>query len=254
MANLYNKLYYLLNHKNEKMFDRKTQIWISAILYTFIIIVSLVIVLEVINPIMRTYKDRAIYESTKNQLINLNDCIKTVASSLPGTTKICSMNYNKGTCEVGDDYFKCILQTGGDILYPGTRVKFGDLYVLSSANVNASYVNNSIIIQNQYLLVNITKIGSETNYSYINTSQIINYFYLKPLNKKTEGTFDFIINENPSHSIGNGYTKLLDVGDGLDRARVKVHVNSTNISYNMFFTLISNSDFLKVEIGDVTYG
>ena len=51
---------------------KKAQIWISAVLYTLIIVVAIVIVLSAVVPLINKMKDRAIFQKVKNELLNLD--------------------------------------------------------------------------------------------------------------------------------------------------------------------------------------
>ena len=134
---------------------------------------------------------------------------------------------------------------------PRTKIAQGNLIVKSDIDVSSTDKGDYYILQNSKILVNFTKVGSETNITNINTSRLINYIEFLDNHARTNGTFTFSVNSSAATSAGKGYTKLLDAGSGLVSASVLAHVNTTNFDYDLLFKLDSKSDFIKTELKNV---
>lgn len=242
---------------------KSAQVWVSAILYIMVIMIALTLILSVGIPIINEMKDKIAYSRAKDMMLNLDQHIVDIASEGEGSQRIIPVEISAGKLKVEDNQIVWEFDTASDIVTTRTKIDVGNLAITSNANVEATAytydgVNGSFILRTELggtdvtagdpFVANISKIGSETNWTYINTSTLINYIEYK--NNTVDGTFSFTINDNSSSTYGTGYTKLVPAGNNTDlgRAKVVAHINSTYASYDLELILESFADFLTVKV------
>jgi len=244
-------------------FQRKSQMWVSAILYILVVVVALTLILSVGIPIINEMKEKIAFNRAKDTMLNLDQHIVDIASEGEGSQRVIPIEINAGKLKVENNQLIWELDTSADIVTSRSKIDVGNLIIVSNANVQATTYthdgqNGSFILQTELgatdvtagdvFLVNISKIGSEQNWTYINTSSLINYIQYK--NNTIDGTFSFSINDNSSSTEGTGYTKLVPSGNNtnLGRAKVIAHINSTYASYDLELVLESYADFITVKV------
>ena len=247
--------------KNNK--NRKSQLWISAILYILIIVVAITLILSVGIPIINEMRDKIAFNRAKDTMLNLDQHIVDIASEGEGSQRIIPIEISAGKLKVENSQLIWEMDTGAEIVTSRSKIDIGNLVITSNANVQArtntyDTENGSFILETELgatdvvrgdtFLVNISKIGSEENWTYINTSSLINYIQYK--NNTIDGTFSFSINDNSSSAFGTGYTVLVPSGNNtnLGRAKVVAHINSSYASYDLELVLESYADFIAVKV------
>ena len=241
-----------------EILSKKGDIWISAILYVVIIVVAIALILNTGLPIINQMKDKIAFTKARDTMINLDKHIEDIASEGQGSQRLVPIEIGKGKLKVKDNKLVWEIDTESKIISSRTKIDIGNLYIVSNANVQATTYTNSFILQTELgatdttagdiFLVNITRIGNETNWTSINTSGLINYIAYK--NNTISGTFSFAINDNSTSTSGNGYTKLIPEGNNTDlgRAKVVAHINSTYAEYDLEIILESYADFIITRI------
>jgi hypothetical protein len=227
---------------------KKSQIWVSAVLYVLIGVVVLVIVLEAGLPVLNSLQERNAFARIKNTVVALDRHIEDIASEGQGSQRVLPLDVIDGEVRFENNKLRWKLETKSKVVEPRTRFEQGNVVIAADVDVSASETSGFHILENRYLLANFTRFGSESNWTDINTSSLLNYIKFKDNNVKTNGTFSFLINESSSSSSGNGFTKLETIGEGLTSGILRAHINSTSFEYDIVFTLESKSDFLKVSI------
>ncbi|MBD3203263.1 hypothetical protein GF327_03145 [Candidatus Woesearchaeota archaeon] len=232
--------------------NKKSQVWISAILYTLVASVALVLILEAGIPILERLKDSATFSQTKDTLLNLDQHIQEVANEGEGSQRMVNLEIKQGELLIGNNQILWEFETKSRIVDPRTSRKYGNLVVTSNANVrtieNSTHYLLTTYIKNDTFEVRINKTGSESNWNPINTSEIIDYISFN--NNKLNGTFSFSINNNPDSVVGNGYTRITPEGNNtnLGRAKVVAHINSSFAEYDLEFILESYADFIITRV------
>jgi hypothetical protein len=229
----------------------KGQIWISAVLYVLIAVAIMVLVMEAGIPIIKNLRDKGAFNRARDTMIAIDQQIEEIAGEGQGSQRVIPLDVNKGTVDVANQALRWKIETDSKIVEPKTKMEMGNLVVSADVDVSAASYATSYILENSYLLVNISKNGTESNWSAINTSRLINYITFKGTNTRTNGTFSFLINNSAASGVGTGYTKLLDSGNNLASATVLTHVNSTNFDYDLELTLDSKADFVKASLKNV---
>lgn len=222
------------------MVNRKSQVFVSAVLYLLITGIVMVLLLEAGIPVLEKARDKAIFDREQDQFLNLNQHIKDVASEGQGSKRIIPVQVEKGNLEVEGNSLKWSMLTDARIIEPRTHISFGDLKVVSEFDVSATEYNNSYIIENSYIRVNFSKCETDNNCTSV--SDIINAISIKD-GTLSSGDFSFYLSNSTFN--GTGSTHLLKEGTLLDSSTVVVDLALNN--YDLHFTLRSKEDFLIVE-------
>jgi hypothetical protein len=218
---------------------RKAQIWISAVLYTLIIVVAIVIVLSAIVPIINKMKDRAVFQKVKNELSNLDADIIDVASEGRGSQRTVPIEIQEGLLKVEDGKIFWEIQSEAKLLEPRTSLRLGNMFLSSNADVNATVAGNTIILNN-------SRIHVEFNKSATNISKIINKMSIGAVTlPNLPGGLKFTLDSSPFPSVTS--TELIP-GEGTDFGRVTLVAHTSNSSVDVEFTLEGSSDFLIVNV------
>ena len=251
-----------LIRKSVKVFlpTKKSQVWISAVLYTLLVLVVMIIVLDVGIPIVNNLKDKAVLEDVRSTSQVLDTYIRTVASEGPGSQRIVPLNIKKGKIYASNDrlYWQVPLTT--KVLEPRTRIDFGNLIFMaqeSNSTVTAyesdDYcyytLENGIIRAKLRVFGNKTKNNENCSIS-INTSDIIISVYSIREGKYLNANITIYLSNDPSTSIGSGYSELDTNGTFLSSAFITYYINSTNYNYDLKIGLESSSDFLIMKLED----
>ncbi len=233
--------------------NKKSQIWISVIIYTLVAVLALVLILNTGIPILTEMKDRAVFSKIKEIMLDLDGHITEIANQGEGSQATVSFEIRDGEILFSDNQLIWELETKSKIVSPRTKTVFGNLIISSNANVRTYELNDSYImnttIEDDSFSVKINKKGSSSNWDYYNTSDIINYIQYND-NQIDGSKFNFNLNDNITSARGTGYIELIPSGNNtnLGKAKVVAHMNSTFATYDLEFTLESYSDFLTVRI------
>jgi hypothetical protein len=225
---------------------KNAQVWISAILYMLIAATAMALIIQAGLPIISNMKDRSVYTRTEDMLMDLDSQIAEVASEGEGSQRVVPIELRDGEITIKDGKLYWEFETETKIFEPKSRVNVGNLVITTNAGVNAFEYNNSYILENKYIIVNISKIDGD-----IDTSELINYIEFKSNSKKTNGTFSFTIGDDDSSGEGTGKTSIKETGTNLGFATVVAKVSSDNFEYNLELTLESEADFIRVNVKDL---
>lgn len=234
--------------------NKKSQVWISAVLYILISVFIMVLVLEALTPLLEGMKDKSVYTRMRDTILSVNQQIREVGLEGQGSQRVIPVEVHKGSLAVINNSLRWEMDTQADILEPRTLIELGNVLVTSNADVTATEYNNSFILENSRMKVNFSKLGSEDNYATFTSDQIISNIYYKTIGMVTEvidpsTNFFFYINDEDSLTEYTGYSEIGKTGRYLGYSSVTVHIkNSTaNKEYNLIFTLDSEADYLLVE-------
>ncbi|MFC1752359.1 hypothetical protein ACFL96_03075 [Thermoproteota archaeon] len=232
---------------SENKMNKKSQIWISAVLYLLIISIVLVIVLEAGTPIMNNLRDKSVFIRTRDNFVSLDKHITDISNAGPGSQRIVPLEIRKGDLTLGNNQLKWEMSTESAAIQPRSNFEMGSLRIGSDADVIAYETNTSIVLENFYILAVFSKVGNETSYGRINSSGILDYIVYKRTNSTSSGDFNFFVDDFSIDS--DGYSKLLDTGYTLGSGTVVYHMNMTGgVVHDLYFTLDSRADYVKVEM------
>ena len=233
---------------------KKAQIWISLVIYVLIATTVLILVLQAGFPLLNKMKEKALFSKTKDVMVELDKQIREVASEGIGSKRVIPINVREGQLSVKNNKLIWDIITQNKILESGTRQEFGNVVVTANTDVSAKTVGNYFILENSYLIINLSKKGSEDENVSLTTSEIIQSITLKETGSIVNSPFIFEINDLPNTGIGTGYTKLLEEGNNLGFATVIIYMDSdANYNYDLELTFESYADFLLVDIKNFKY-
>ncbi len=239
----------------KRLNNKKGDIWISAILYILIISLAIVLVINVGAPIIDKMKDSQSLSKSKETMLTIDKTINEVANEGEGSQRILPITIKDGRIVIANNEISWELNTKTQVLDERSDIQFGNMKVSSNANVETTDTDTDYVMQTSIngdiFNVSIKKIGSESSFSDINTTNLIDSVYYK--GEKLGGSFNFLVNGDATSATGNGYTKIDPEGNntGVGRAKVTAHINSTSYEYDLEITLESFADFLSVELKNV---
>ena len=232
-----------------KVEQKKGQIWISAVLYFLIATVIITIMLEAGMPLVDQMKDKSIFSQTKNQFIEISQQIRDISAEGEGSKRIIPIQIKKGELSVDNQKLQWEMDTKAKILEPRSVVKLGDLTISSDNDVSAEETGTTYTLENSLIKATLRKYGSKDNWVSISPSDILISLYDKKTETQTTGTFTI---NTPFLTNMYGYSEISAKGDNLGDAEVTYYVcNSTNTTATqnaIKFTLLSKTDFLKVDL------
>jgi len=227
---------------------KKSQIWISAILYMLIAAVALTLVIQAGLPLLENMREKSTYSRTEDMLLSLDKVITDVGKEGEGSQRVVPIDMRAGELSIRNGQLIWEYETETRIFEPKTRVNLGNLMITTNADITSTEHADHYFMTNNYINVNITKIGTPGSWAAINTSTLMNYLEFKGNSKRTNGTFSFTIGDNATSRIGQGYTWIKDTGSNLPYATVVAHINSTPYEYDLELTLESDADFIRVNV------
>ena len=229
------------------MRKKKSQIWISAVLYVLIISVIMVIVLEAGVPIMNNLRDKSVFVQTRDNFVSLDRQIREIGSAGPGSQRIVPIEIKKGELSLANSQMEWKMDTKASIIQPRTSVVLGNLRLGSDSDVNAYSNSTDLVLENFYTKAVFSRIGNETNFGTVNSTSILRNMENLKTDASTSGEFSFLIDDVSVSS--DGYSKISEPGYNLGSATVIFHMNMTGGAvHDLSFTLDSRSDYLKVSM------
>jgi hypothetical protein len=218
---------------------KKAQIWISAVLYTLIVVVAIVIVLSAIVPLINRMKDRAVFQKVKNELVNLDADIVEVASEGIGSQRTIPIEIQSGVLKAQGGRIFWEIQSEAKLLEPRTSLRLGNMFFSSNADVNASVSGSTVMLEN-------SRVSVEFNSSATNISRIITKMSMGAVNlPNLPGGLEFRLDGAEFPSVTS--TELVP-GAGTNFGRVTFVAHTSNPLIDVEFTLEGNSDFLITNV------
>lgn len=233
--------------EKSKKINKKSQIWISAVLYVLMTAIIMVVVLEAGTPILNNMKDKAIFTQTRDNFMSLNQHIVDVSNSGPGTQRLIPIQIKKGYLKVDNEKIKWYMDTKADIIEPMSKISIGNLKIASDSDADAYENGGYYVLENFYIQAWFNKIGNESVFANISSTTILDHLKFKSTNGIANGTFSFLI--DGSSVSGNGYTTIDGPAYDQDRAILTALINTTTgVNYTITFMLYGDSDFLVVNM------
>lgn len=107
---------------------KKSQIWVSAVLYIALSMVVLTLILSAGVPLINKMRDRNTFTQTKNLFFSLDDNIRAVANEGPGSKRFLSpLDIRKGefSLDEADNLVKWKMRTNYNFMEVGIRLREG---------------------------------------------------------------------------------------------------------------------------------
>jgi hypothetical protein len=227
----------------------------TEVIFLAIIVTMVFLVYSISSPVIYSMQATSMFEQTKSLMLELDDAIQDVASQGKGSRTTLSVTMGAGELVLDEDLdtLKWSMETDSEIVSPRSMQRIGNLVVGSNLDVRA-YENQSLgayVLENQHLIVNLQKIGSEGSPQAYNTSEVLMGIYNKDLGRWLDmERLEISIDNSPDSMNGTGYTELAVGGNALSRGQVMAHMSSSYVflnNYTVTFTLESGADFLIIE-------
>jgi hypothetical protein len=223
---------------------------ISGVMYVAVSLAAITMVVQVGNPIVRDVQDSISLDQAKEMMSRLDNTIREVAAEGKGSVRIVPIEFSRGKLVVDDVsnqiYYQ--LETQSEVISPGVRREIGNIYVASSTDVSVTKDATHWILENSHIRAKIKRIGSETSPAPVNLTNVIEsvrYNLGEPEEADFNGQIELGVDSSAARSVGNGYTVALKEGTGLASGTVQIHVDNSQMTYDVFVTL-RGGDFLEV--------
>jgi cellobiose-specific phosphotransferase system component IIB len=229
------------------MFGKGVSPLLTGVLYIAIVTVAVGVVVNVVTPTIKKMEDQAAFEQGKDIIASIDKVIAEVISEGKGSTRIVPIQIKKGMISIDNtsDKIEFTIDTEALLVSPNVKRKVGNLVFASNMDVDVIDNGNYITMRNSYLEVNITKNGTQTNWEYINMSNLIMGIRLIRENKNFNG--NVLIKVDDVFEDGYGYVYAEEYGYKLPKGKVIAHLNTSEAEFDIVFTLNSYSDFLTIE-------
>ncbi|MFH1431867.1 MAG: hypothetical protein ABIG84_01500 [archaeon] len=224
---------------------------IGGVLFIAIGLAAVILVIQLSTPRINDMKDSIAIDQSKDTLATIDRVIRDIASEGPGSTRILPIQVKGGKLTIDGDsnriYYE--IDTNAEIISPRTKRRIGNLWFTS--NTNASLYNDSThyYLENEHLLVNITKYGSPTNPASMNPDFLIDGINFKDRNQAI--TDNITIHIDGSALSGTGYNYAEEEGNDIARATIYNIINTATINYTIKITLESGEDFIHIQVIDI---
>ncbi|MFB6089183.1 MAG: hypothetical protein ABEK36_05385 [Candidatus Aenigmatarchaeota archaeon] len=236
---------------------------LSAMLVVAITVMGTVIVLRTGGPSIESGEKSLLFSEAKSILTSLDSAIKQVAYGGEGTAKRVNVKVSGGDYYIDSekDQIRFEMETEGEIVPPGVYKKEGPLTISTGADVKAYEEDidgdgeEDLVLENSRLLFAVENFGNSSNYVSLDTSDLINEMRIKDVGVNITPTDSSITIDSISNSSrGIGYSEIVDKGKNLHDGQIKVYVESeSNANYEVWYTLLSQSDFIQAEVRNVAY-
>ncbi len=224
--------------------NTKGAIWISAVLYLLISVLIMVIVLQVGLPVLDSMRDESVMQNMQNQMIAIDDAIRDVSNQEVGSRRRVTIDLQDGSLQAGEDRLTWDMQTDQKILDQRLLTKRDNLYVSGSTDVSAFSYNDSYIIKNSVITLNLSKCESENNCTEI-TDVFNSIASSRNSGLITEDDFSVYYKVGQPFQ-GPGYSRLVTKGDHISHAIVEYHLRNPGLVLEI--TLTGYTDYVAARL------
>lgn len=224
---------------------------VGGILFLAISVSAVILVMHLSGPGINEMKDMLAIDQAKDVLASVDRVVRDVASAGPGSTRILPIQIKGGhiTVDGDNDMIYYEMKTTAEVISARSKRRIGNLWF--SSNTNLSVYNDSAYyyLENEHILVNVSKYGSSSNHVSMNPDFLIDGINFKDRNQAI--TDNVTIHIDGSALAGTGYNYAQEVGSELARGRIVNFFNTLTANYTVWVTLESGSDFFQVQVVDI---
>src|SRR3989344_6932850 len=112
---------------------RKSELWVSVIIYTLVAVLALVLILNTGIPLINDIKDRAVFSRIRDTMIELDRHIRSIAGQGEGSQATVSIEVRDCELHFQDNEIIWELETESKIISPRTSTTIGNLIISSNA-------------------------------------------------------------------------------------------------------------------------
>jgi len=222
-----------------------------------IVITAVAIVLNVSNPTIELATTDIDVKISEDILHKIDNAINDIVREGTNSTRIVTFMPTKPIETIPEEdavQFKASL---GIIDY-FSRIFKDNLVYIAGNDVNCREEDMNmdgvadLVLENTFIKAGFQKINKTSPLSSINTTSNI-----VQIMEKTGSTLispvnsSIIIDDNQTTARGVGYSELLKPGKDLPVCTAHFFVNSTSVSYDVFYRLYAGADFLAVEVRNI---
>lgn len=205
-------------------------------------------------PALENMQDAASIRQAQQFMHQLDQNVQTVVSEGEGSTRTVSGEFDRGRMYFDNDTETLIyeLETDADVISPQTATRDGNVILSSSANVQVNETSidgtDCYMMENDHIRACIKKIGSQSSYDNITTSELLTLYEFKDNNRQLDANLTVELNEESDTSHGTGYTTA-ETGEFIGTGEVKATISSEyGFTYDILFRLPTGADFLQVDV------
>lgn len=216
-----------------------------------ITVVSSVLVVTSVRPIIEEGQRAQSFTSAKQVLQAIDTVVNQLSFEAPGSKRSVDIKLPEGRFVFSgtEDRIKIVIDPPTEIS-SSTRIEEEGLVVQGGGTLNVEDNGTDYILENPAVLFAIRKIGSESSYAAINTTNIISLIRNKRTGTDVVPKTGIFINETAASSYGNGFTQL-SPSVNVQTGAIRVFVNSSVATYDAVFFLSAGADFLELEVRNV---
>ena len=243
MSNIKHNMFTSNNYKS-----KKSQIWVSAVLYTMVAAVSIAFIVQAGLPLVEGMRDRSTFNRMKNQMMVLDQYIEQVASEGRGSQRYVPFEIAQGDFRIDNNGVRWEMQTSARIVEPRSSYKIGNIMISANSDVTARDRGDYYLLENSRISAKLYKNGTSDNYVNISTNNLIHELSIAGKNVTVNPTFSFMIGDDENSQHGVGYTYLSRQGSFLGSASYVAYIETEDYSYELHIILEGETDFFKTEV------
>jgi hypothetical protein len=223
----------------------------AEVFLVVITVVSSVIIVTTINPVIEQGKQTQSFNDAKQVLKIVDTAINQLMYEAPGSRRSIDLNLPSGrfVFSGSEDKIKIRLPSGG-VMESAVRIEEDGIIIQGGGTISAYDNGTDYILENAAVLFAVKKIGSPSNYSFVNTTDIISLIKNKRAGYDTAPKSGIFINDTMESSYGFGFTELAPAVN-VQTGAIRLHVNSTAAEYDTVFTMSAAMDFVEIEVRNV---
>ncbi len=223
---------------------------LSAAVLLLISIIAIALVLGMGLPVINSAREAAELQGAEADLHFIDTYVRTVAREGKDSVRIFSFTSSKMFESIpGEDAIQYSMETQTNFLDYLTRSFSGSFAYIAGSNVDCIEKDGDgdgvvdLVAENDKLRVVFKKISGT-----VDTGEVISQMVRKFDNTTVYvGNSSIVIDENPSTSVGSGYTEISKHGYELPLCQIHVAVEGI-IDYDVFYKLYAGADFIVTEV------
>lgn len=237
---------------------------ITAALYVGISVAAVTTAVTVGQPAIENMREAAAISRSQDFMQELNSNVQQVASEGQGSSRTLTVSIDRGELVFNEEANALVYRISSDanVISPQTSRRTGNVVLSSNANVEVYNVSQGsedapsgyagppcYMMENEHIRACIKQLGSPSNTTSINSSELLTYYEFKDGDEKFDGNLSVMLNGIPETGSGTGYTQVDNYGYYIGTGRIKAHIVSGNgFTYDIVFQLPTGADFLKVDV------
>jgi len=222
---------------------------VGTVLLIGVAIAAISIVLVSSTGILDEIKERALFDKAKDQMGIIDSSVSSVAEEGRGSSRLVYIKDGEYTVDAAADTISFEMDTKSKIIPPGVARREGNILISTGADVRAYENGDELVLENERFLFAVGKVGGKGLPEKIETSALIKRF--GPNGEVRPKSSRLIVDNIDTSSSGTGYTKITQEGNSLARGTIVAYVSSSEVTYEIWYTLSSGADFVEIEAKNI---